>query len=216
MKDVIGKFSEDALLKEMNESATKGLRKWESKVVKEHFPRKGKVLDIGCGGGREAIPLAKLGYEVFAVDVADKQIEIAKENAQREQVQITFAQSDGVSIPFRDARFDVIVLWVQVLGNMPSRTEQLRLLQSCKDSLAPAGLVSASVHERDYCRQDAPKYTDENWLSPWGRGQLRYQLFTKDSLDSLVKEAGFQTVLTEVPASLKAVIYTIARRAEDS
>jgi len=153
---------------------------------------------------------------VFAVDVAAKQVAIAEENARRERVQITFAQSDGVSIPFGDARFDVIVLWTQVLGNMPSRAEQLRLLQSCRDSLAPDGLVSASVHERDFCRQDTPKYTDENWLYPWGRGQLRYPLFTKDSLDGLFREAGFQTILTEVPALLKAIIYTVAKRAEGS
>ena len=216
MKDVIVKFSEHALLKEMNERASKGLWEWESRVVEEHFPRKGSVLDIGCGCGREAIALAKMGYEVFAVDVAPKQVAIAKENARREQVEITFAQSDGVSIPFGDACFDVIVLWTQVLGNIASRTEQLRLLQSCRHSLALYGLVSASVHERDFCRQDTPQCTDENWLYPWGKGQLRYQLFTRDSLDSLFKEAGLRTVLTEVPASLRAIIYTIARRAEDS
>jgi 2-polyprenyl-3-methyl-5-hydroxy-6-metoxy-1,4-benzoquinol methylase len=152
---------------------------------------------------------------VYAVDVAREQIAIAKENARREQVNITFAQSDGTSIPFGDRRFDVIVLWTQVLGNMPSRTEQLRLLRSCRHSLAPGGIVSASVHERDFCRQDTPKYTDENWLYPWGRGQLRYRLFTKESLDTLVKEAGLQTVLTEVPDSLKAIIYTVARKGKD-
>lgn len=216
MDDVVGKLSEDALLKEMGERGAEGLYEWESDVVEECFPRTGSVLNIGCGGGREAIALAKLGYEVFAVDVAAKQLAIAEENARREQVQVTFAQSDGVSIPFGDARFDVIVLWTQVLGNMPSRSEQLRLLQSCRDSLAPGGLVSASVHEREYCRQDAPKHTDENWLYPWGRGQLRYQLFTKDSLDELFEEAGFETIQTEVPDSLKAVIHTVARPAEDS
>ncbi|HUW84226.1 MAG TPA: class I SAM-dependent methyltransferase [Phycisphaerae bacterium] len=216
MKDVISKFSEHALLNEMNERATKGMWEWESRVVEKHFPRKGSVLNIGCGCGREAIALVKMGYKVFAVDVAAKQIAIAKDNARREQVQITFAVSDGVSFPVGEALFDVIVLWSQVLGNMASRTEQLRLLESCRDSLGPDGLVSASVHERDFCRRDTPQCTDENWLYPWGRGQLRYQLFTRDSLDSLFKEAGLRTVVTEVPTSLRAIIYTVARRADDS
>ena len=32
------------------------------------FPMKGKVLDLGCGQGRDAIALARLGYPVIGID----------------------------------------------------------------------------------------------------------------------------------------------------
>lgn len=32
------------------------------------FPMKGKVLDLGCGQGRDAIALARLGYSVTGID----------------------------------------------------------------------------------------------------------------------------------------------------
>lgn len=32
------------------------------------FPERGKVLDLGCGQGRDAIALARLGYNVLGID----------------------------------------------------------------------------------------------------------------------------------------------------
>jgi 2-polyprenyl-3-methyl-5-hydroxy-6-metoxy-1,4-benzoquinol methylase len=33
-----------------------------------NYPKKGKLLDVGCGQGRDAIPLARLGYNVIGID----------------------------------------------------------------------------------------------------------------------------------------------------
>lgn len=40
-----------------------------------YFPKKGKILDIACGDGRNAIYLARLGYEVLAVDFCEEALE---------------------------------------------------------------------------------------------------------------------------------------------
>ena len=40
------------------------------------YPLKGKLLDIGCGQGRNAIPLAKIGYQVTEIDIAKFGIEL--------------------------------------------------------------------------------------------------------------------------------------------
>lgn len=37
-----------------------------------YFPTKGKILDIACGDGRNAIYLARLGYEVIALDFCEE------------------------------------------------------------------------------------------------------------------------------------------------
>ncbi len=34
----------------------------------KNFPDRGKLLDLGCGQGRNAIPLVQLGYEVTGID----------------------------------------------------------------------------------------------------------------------------------------------------
>jgi ribosomal protein L11 methylase PrmA len=46
------------------------------------YPR--KVLDLGCGDGTTALPAARLGADVLAVDIASNLVE-AGNNVQREQ-----------------------------------------------------------------------------------------------------------------------------------
>ena len=40
-------------------------------ILKRHLPPMGRVLEIGCGSGRDARYLASLGYEVVATDAVD-------------------------------------------------------------------------------------------------------------------------------------------------
>jgi len=51
--------------------------------------QKGKLLDLGCGQGRNAIALAKLGYEVTGIDYSIIGIEQLKKVAKEERLPIT-------------------------------------------------------------------------------------------------------------------------------
>ncbi len=35
------------------------------------YPKKGKVLDLGCGQGRDAIAIARMGFEVTGIDISE-------------------------------------------------------------------------------------------------------------------------------------------------
>ncbi|MCG8331386.1 MAG: methyltransferase domain-containing protein [Chitinophagales bacterium] len=57
-------------------------------------PHKGKLLDLGCGQGRDAIPLARLGYTVTGIDHSKVGIEQMNQLAIAENLPLTGIVAD--------------------------------------------------------------------------------------------------------------------------
>ena len=76
--------------------------------IKEYFHGPIKVLDIGTGSGAIAISIKKeINGEVYATDISKEALEVAKENAKRNKVDILFTETnlyDGIK-----EKFDVVV-----------------------------------------------------------------------------------------------------------
>jgi len=78
------------------------------------FHEKGyeKILDLGCGTGKHSIFLAKRGFHIYATDISQTGIAIAKEKAESQRLNIQFKQHDMRKIPFSDGFFDaVLCIW---------------------------------------------------------------------------------------------------------
>ena len=75
----------------------------------ENYTPKGRVLDLGCGQGRDAIPIARMGYEVIAVDHSKVGIEGLKHTALREGLKIETRVEDVYKFHI-DLRVDMVLL----------------------------------------------------------------------------------------------------------
>ena len=68
-----------------------------------------RVLDVACGTGNTAIPLARLGAIVTGVDIAPNLLEEARARAAEEKLEIKFDEGDAEKLPYGDASFDAVV-----------------------------------------------------------------------------------------------------------
>lgn len=67
-----------------------------------------QLLDVACGSGQLALMAAKDGVEVTGVDIADNLVARARARAQAEGLKARFEVADAETLPFEDARFDVV------------------------------------------------------------------------------------------------------------
>ena len=73
------------------------------------FPRKGKVLDLGCGQGRDAIPLARLGYSVTGIDNSRVGIDQMNEIGLKEKLNLDGQVGDIFGFD-RFIEFDIVLM----------------------------------------------------------------------------------------------------------
>ena len=59
---------------------------------------KGKILDVGCGAGSHALYLQEKGFDVTAIDISEKALEVAKRNATSNEVEINFIQTNILEV----------------------------------------------------------------------------------------------------------------------
>ncbi|PRX43865.1 methyltransferase family protein [Prauserella shujinwangii] len=67
----------------------------------------GRVLDLGCGPGRNAVHLARHGFEVDAVDLSPTALAWAEDRAQEAGVEVRFRRADIVDAEFT-GRYDLV------------------------------------------------------------------------------------------------------------
>lgn len=67
-----------------------------------------KVLELGCGPGRNAIFLAKKGCSVDAVDISSETLKWAEERASENGVEINFVHRNIFELPIEEGAYDFI------------------------------------------------------------------------------------------------------------
>ena len=123
-----------------------GLYPTEAALVGRYFQPGGRLLNIGCGGGRETIALAE-SFEVTAVDFSADFVELAKQSLESAGCRAKVLQMDAMDLQFDDAAFDFVVMVGQLIGQIPHRENRLRALSEARRVLKPGGLALCSTND---------------------------------------------------------------------
>jgi ubiquinone/menaquinone biosynthesis C-methylase UbiE len=70
------------------------------------FPRKGVLLDIGCGSGSDAIFLASSGFHVKALDISSVALDLVRERAAKAKVKVETIHGSATKMPVEESSID--------------------------------------------------------------------------------------------------------------
>ena len=105
--------------------------------------KKVKILDIGCGGGLLSEPMSRLGAEVMGIDASDKNIEIAKFHAKKDNLNIKYLCASPEQLN-TSTKFDVI-LNMEIVEHVKDVDF---FLQSCSKLLRKNGIMFVATINR--------------------------------------------------------------------
>src|SRR5271157_578403 len=77
-------------------------------VAFQAFDRNARILDAGCGGGLDAIFLAKCGFTVIGVDFSAAALRIADRRAREAHVEVDWRRGNILAVPVDDESIDVV------------------------------------------------------------------------------------------------------------
>lgn len=78
-----------------------------------------RILDLACGTGRHTFYLAREGFYVYASDISEHGLVIARKQAEKVGLKIEFKRHDMKSIPYPTDFFDaVICIWSIDIGTL--------------------------------------------------------------------------------------------------
>jgi 2-polyprenyl-6-hydroxyphenyl methylase / 3-demethylubiquinone-9 3-methyltransferase len=102
------------------------------------------LLDIGCGGGLIAEPMARLGFNVRGIDAGEKNIGVARLHAERSALNIAYECTTPEDLLTRDKHYDV-VLALEVVEHV---ADVEAFLHAAASLVAPGGALIAATLNR--------------------------------------------------------------------
>ena len=158
--------------------------KKDSDKFLEYLNDGNRILDLGCGPGRDARVFVEVGKEVVGVDLSEKMIEKAKERVS----EADFKVMDIRDLDFADSFFDGV--WASAIFIHIPKQEIIESLGETYRVLKPGGIFFLSL-----------KRGEGEGLEPdkrYGGVEKYWSFFKEDEIKENLRKAGFKIISCEI------------------
>ncbi len=160
-------------------------------ILKNRFAPQMKILDAGCGGGRNLVYFLRQHFQVFAVDREIEAVEYVRHLAKSFAPEISaenFQVSAIEKMPFPDEKFDW-VLSNAVLHFAENETQFNEMLSEMWRVLKPSGILFARLASTIGIEDKVEKIAERRYLLP--DGSERFLVSEKMLIEATEKLGGF-------------------------
>ncbi len=145
-----------------------------------------KILDVGCGGGLVAEPLARMGASVTGIDASEKNVQVAKIHAEKSGLKIDYRATTAEEM---SEKFDV-VLALEIIEHV---ADPESFVQSLSVLANQGGLVFVATINRNLKSLALAKIAVEYVLRWLPIGTHDWKKFLKPSeVNSYAEKAGLK------------------------
>jgi SAM-dependent methyltransferase len=120
-----------------------------------------RLLDLCCGQGRHCVTFAKHGFRLTGLDLNPSYLELVRQAAKANEVELQTIAADMRQIPF-ESHFDAIVNMYSSFGYLESESEDIKVLESVAKALKPGGRLMLDMLNREWA---IANYIQNDWHS---------------------------------------------------
>ena len=119
------------------------------------------ILDLCGGQGRHSLELSRRGFQdVTVLDYSKVLINLGREMAQKEGLNIRFTRRDARKTGLPDKRFKVIIVMASSFGYFVDEDENEKILREAFRLLKPRGSLFLDLPHREYVLKN---FTPQSW-----------------------------------------------------
>ena len=108
-----------------------------------------RLLDLCCGHGRHAVPLAQLGYRVTGLDLSRTLLARAAAASWEQGQRVGLVEADMRRLPFADGSFDAVLNLFNAFGYLEDEAQDELVLAEVARVLVPGGRFLQELANRE-------------------------------------------------------------------